>query len=319
LQHDAVLDYYGRRLATCSSDRSIKIFEVENDKHVLSETLKGHDGAVWCVSWAHPKFGTLLASSSFDGRILIWREQPAGQWTKIHDFAQHSASVNLVAWAPHEAGCILAGASSDGQVSVLEFRENTWVPTIFPAHAMGANAVSWAPSVAPGAVTSASGTQTQPLKRFVTGGSDCLVKIWDYSQENQGYSCMAELPGHSDWVRDVAWAPTILSKSYIASASQDKSVKIWTTSSPNPSAGTYLKLPTKAPICFGGSTWLGNALLTFDLGDWTPTTLSFDAVAWRVSWSLSGNVLAVSTGDNKVSLWKERLAGGWENVKTIEE
>jgi protein transport protein SEC13 len=54
-------------------------------------------------------------------------------------------------------------------------------------------------------------------------------------------------------------------------------------------------------------------------GDWTATTLNFDAVAWRVSWSLSGNVLAVSTGDNKVSLWKERLSGGWEMVKTIDE
>ncbi|OCK95698.1 uncharacterized protein K441DRAFT_555970, partial [Cenococcum geophilum 1.58] len=29
----------------------------------------------------------------------------------------------------------------------------------------------------------------------------------------------------------------------------------------------------------------------------------------RVSWSLSGNVLAVSSGDNKVTLWKEDLKG----------
>jgi len=42
VQHDAVLDYYGRRLATCSSDKSIKIFEVEGDKHTLVETLKGY-------------------------------------------------------------------------------------------------------------------------------------------------------------------------------------------------------------------------------------------------------------------------------------
>ncbi len=26
--HDAALDFYGRRLATCSSDRLIKVFEV---------------------------------------------------------------------------------------------------------------------------------------------------------------------------------------------------------------------------------------------------------------------------------------------------
>ena len=39
--HDAVLDYYGRRLATCSSDKTIKIFEIEGDQHRLIETLKG--------------------------------------------------------------------------------------------------------------------------------------------------------------------------------------------------------------------------------------------------------------------------------------
>jgi protein transport protein SEC13 len=47
--------------------------------------------------------------------------------------------------------------------------------------------------------------------------------------------------------------------------------------------------------------------------------LDFDVVVWRVSWSMAGNVLAVSGGDNRVSLWKEKLRGGWECVKTIEE
>lgn len=41
VQHDAVLDYYGRRLATCSSDKTIKIFEVDGESHKLVETLKG--------------------------------------------------------------------------------------------------------------------------------------------------------------------------------------------------------------------------------------------------------------------------------------
>lgn len=55
--------------------------------------------------------------------------------------------------------------------------------------------------------------------------------------------------------------------------------------------------------------------------EWKCTTLphNFDAPLWRVSWSLSGNVLAVSGGDNKVSLWKEDLKGEWSCVKWIEE
>ncbi len=130
----------------------------------------------------------------------------------------------------------MAGASSDGQVSVLELRENQWVTSLFNAHGMGCNAVSWSPSVAPGAVASAQQTNPAPLKRFATGGSDCLVKIWDYAQDTQSYTVTAELPGHQDWVRDVAWAPSILTKSYIASASQDKTVKIWTATAANPTA-----------------------------------------------------------------------------------
>ncbi|KAL1994284.1 hypothetical protein VTN49DRAFT_2953 [Thermomyces lanuginosus] len=292
--HDASLDYYGRRLATCSSDKTIKIFEIEGESHRLVETLKGHEGAVWCVAWAHPKFGTILASSSYDGKVLIWREQSSGaptvsgsSWSKVFDFSLHTASVNVVSWAPHESGCLLACASSDGNVSVLEFRDNSWTHQLFHAHGMGVNAVSWAPAAAPGSLVSATPGQGQQRK-FVTGGSDNLVKIWEFSQESKTYNLVQTLEGHTDWVRDVAWSPSILSKSYIASASQDKTVRIWTSDAATP-------------------------------GQWNSTVLEFDAVVWRVSWSLSGNILAVSGADNKVTLWKENLKGQWEKVKDIEE
>jgi hypothetical protein len=52
--HDAQLDYYGKRLATCSSDRAIKIFDVLGDTHQHVADLVGHQGPVWQVRRIHP-------------------------------------------------------------------------------------------------------------------------------------------------------------------------------------------------------------------------------------------------------------------------
>jgi protein transport protein SEC13 len=223
--------------------------------------------------------------------------------------------VNLVAWAPHEAGCLLASASTDGSVSVLELmgsaggQGSAFVQIAhFPAHPLGANSISWAPSMAAGSLTSASGAGSQPVRRFVTGGSDCLLKIWELTGSQGGNveaTLTHTLTGHTDWVRDVAWSSTVLRKTYIASASQDKTVRIWTSE-------TGGKLH---PI-----TVYDSRTNKYFIAEWKSVALpTFPEVVWRVSWSLSGNVLAVSTGDNRVSLWKERLSGVWELVKTIEE
>lgn len=254
-----------------------------------TSSRRRHEGAVWCVSWAHPKYGNILASSGYDGKVFIWREQQ-GSWQRIFDFALHKASVNIVSWSPHESGCLLACASSDGSVSVVEFKDNNFDHAAFPAHGLGVNSVSWAPATIPGSiVSSAPGPGATGNRRFVTGGCDNLVKIWVYDPATSGYKLEREpLTGHSDWVRDVAWSPTVLQKSYIASASQDKTVRIWTSDPASP-------------------------------GQWNSKVLNFDAPVWRVSWSLSGNVLAVSGGDNKVTLWKENLRGDWDIVKTLEE
>ena len=124
--HDSQFDYYAKKLATCSSDRTIKIFEVAGDKYHLVSTLTGHEGPVWQISWAHPKFGILLASCSYDGSVIVHRETSQNSWTKVYEHKFHDSSVNSISWAPHEYGLLLACASSDGKVSILEYKSDTW-------------------------------------------------------------------------------------------------------------------------------------------------------------------------------------------------
>ncbi|CAB4253966.1 similar to Saccharomyces cerevisiae YLR208W SEC13 Component of the Nup84 nuclear pore sub-complex, the Sec13p-Sec31p complex of the COPII vesicle coat, and the SEA (Seh1-associated) complex [Maudiozyma barnettii] len=289
LIHDAVLDYYGKRLATCSSDKTIKIFEVEGENHKLIDTLVGHEGPVWRVDWAHPKFGTILASCSYDGKVIIWKEEN-GKWSQIATHAVHSASVNSVQWAPHEYGVMLLAASSDGKVSIIEFKETgTSTPIVIDAHAIGVNSACWAP-VSYQDVESDSNKPTKELRRFVTGGADNLVKIWKYDNDTQLYVLEETLNGHSDWVRDVAWSPSVLLRSYIASVSQDRTCVIWSQEN--------------------------------NKGPWKKTEVKqdkFPDVLWRASWSLSGNILALSGGDNKVTLWKENLTGNWEPAGEVQQ
>ncbi|AOW07895.1 protein transport protein SEC13 [Yarrowia lipolytica] len=288
LIHDAVLDYYGKRLATCSSDKTIKIFEIDGDNHKLVETLRGHEGPVWQVSWAHPKFGSIIASASYDGKVFIWREEN-GRWTNIAQH-QHNASVNSVVWAPQEYGPLLLCASSDGNVSVVEFKEGgNCEATTFAAHDVGANSASWAPPAVSGSLIQPINGKASNNIRIVTGGCDNLVKIWKYDPSSKTYVIEETLSGHKDWVRDVAWSSSVLSKSYIASASQDKTVIVWTQE--------------------GNQPWKKKLL----------QDIPFPDVVWKVSWSLSGNVLAVSGGDNKVTLWKENLTGEWESAGVVEE
>ena len=157
------------------------------------------------------------------------------------------------------------------------------------------------------------------VKSFVSGGCDNMLKVWRFDeargvwaveQVRQGYGglpqdcvllCLASLHccsilhglqalgGHSDWVRDVAWAPNLgMPANTIASAGQDGKVLIWTQSEPG--------------------------------GTWTPKLLTdFKTVVWRVSWSVFGNVLAVSDASGAVSLWKEALDGDWTQIQRVAE
>jgi protein transport protein SEC13 len=240
-----------------------------------------HEGPVWQVAWLHPKFGNVLAACSYDRRVLIWKEDTPNQWHVVYQYAEHELSVNGLSWAPHTAGCRLACASSDGRLSVLSANAaGGWSADAFAAHQIGVNCVAWAPhDFAAGA---------EPTQRLASGGCDNLIKIWKFDAASSRWVCEHDLALHSDWVRDVAWAPRVGKERTLASCAQDGVVVIWTQRA--------------------------------DSEAWQPRVLpKFNDVVWRVSWSLTGGILAVSGGDNKVTLWKEEADGAWALLSTLDE
>lgn len=251
---------------------------------------------MWQVAWAHPMYESLLASASYDHRVIIWKES-GGKWAKLSEQALHEASVNSVAWAPYQYGCILASASSDKSIAVLRFgADGAALPRrIAAAHEQGANAVSWAPATRPAALLAdgAAAPGLPPL-RLASAGNDNTVKLWRETPEGE-WELERALEGHADWVRDVAWAPGLASPHpTIASCSQ--------VPPHSPSLSPPLLSSAPLPPLQDKRVLIWRSV-EGDAGSWSRTLLhTFPDVVWHVSWSLCGSILAVSSGDNKVHI-----------------
>ena len=192
--------------------------------------------------------------------------------------------------------------------------DGTWDASLFAAHNIGVNSISWAPSIIPSSLMAPQGANNsqQPasgpkyIKKMATGGCDNLVKIWTFNASTSQWVVEETLEGHSDWVRDVAFAPGMgLPRTYLASAGQDRTVVIWTQDALGQAWNKKVLNPEPYLSSSAGE------------GMQQATEGKFPDVVWRVSWSVTGNVLAVSAGDGKVSLWKENLKGEWECVSEV--
>eukprot|EP00959_Pyramimonas_sp_CCMP1952_P211694 4429988-Pyramimonas_sp.AAC.1 len=155
------------------------------------------------------------------------------------------------------------------------------------AHPIGCTSVSWAPAAEPGALVSPHVSQA-PVKRLCSAGCDNTVKVWSFNEATKEWKVDQVLEGHTDWVRDAAWAPNIgLPMNTIASCGQDGLVFAWTQAE-------------------AGSPWKSRLIQDFKVP------------VWRVSWSVTGSLLAVSDGNNVVTLWKEQLDETWVQVSTVQ-
>ena len=203
--HDVAYDYFGRRVAVCSSDQWIRIY----DDSVKTAEWKAHGGSIWRLTWAHPEFGQVLASCSFDRKICIWEERGDTEestlasnaaWRLARELQDSRDSVNHVTFAPKRWGLLLASCSADRKVRLHE------APDVMDLAGWGltaefeADAGKGRAAVAPQCVAW-NPSPTEPLM-LVIGMSDGSAILWK-QQENSD--------GTVNWVRVLAFdsAPAV--------------------------------------------------------------------------------------------------------------
>eukprot|EP01098_Paradermamoeba_levis_P006768 TRINITY_DN2819_c0_g1_i1.p1 TRINITY_DN2819_c0_g1~~TRINITY_DN2819_c0_g1_i1.p1 ORF type:complete len:314 (+),score=56.76 TRINITY_DN2819_c0_g1_i1:76-1017(+) len=277
LIHDISYDFYGKRLATCSSDQKIQIWDLdEKSEWTRSAELVGaHNGSIWKLAWAHPEFGQILASCSFDRTVCIWEEEEDNEgrksWQLKAKLVDSRDSVNDIKFAPRHMGLRLATCSADGFIRIYEAVDVMnlagWpLMDEFEAHKEGASCISWNPSLF-GAACLVVGTTNEHA-----------IKIWEFNDALRKWQVGAVLEGHSAPVHDVSWAPN-MGRSYhlIASASKDHTVRIWRVQT-----NEKQKFEHKQLACFD----------------------DHQSEVWRVEWNVTGTILASSGDDGTVRLWK---------------
>ncbi|XP_060056612.1 nucleoporin SEH1 isoform X1 [Erinaceus europaeus] len=301
LIHDVSFDFHGRRMATCSSDQSVKVWDKsESGDWHCTASWKTHSGSVWRVTWAHPEFGQVLASCSFDRTAAVWEEivgesndklRGQSHWVKRTTLVDSRTSVTDVKFAPKHMGLMLATCSADGIVRIYEAPDvmnlSQWSLQHEISCKLSCSCISWNPS---------SSRAHSPM---IAVGSDdsspnamAKVQIFEYNENTRKYAKAETLMTVTDPVHDIAFAPN-LGRSFHILAIATKDVRIFT-----------LKPVRKELTSSGGPTKFEiHIVAQFD---------NHNSQVWRVSWNITGTVLASSGDDGCVRLWKANYMDNWK-------
>jgi WD40 repeat protein len=188
----------GRRLATSSNDRTVRIWDTNYGSELA--VLNGHEGWVTGVAWS-PE-GQRLATVSGDCTARIWDAENGNGLIALRG---HNDDVLDVAWSPD--GERLATASRDRTARIWDTDHGAELTTLHE-HEDWVRGVAWSPD----------------SRRLATASSDRTARIWDAENGSE----LIALRGHSDEVGDVAWSPD---GKRLATASNDATARIWNSTS----------------------------------------------------------------------------------------
>lgn len=295
---DVAYDFYSKRMATCSADHTIKVFDKVADTWQLSDSWRAHDAAVVKLSWAGPEYAQVIASASHDCVVKVWEEDTSEtpgsgkRWKRKYTISDYGGPLYDIEFGSSYTGLKLASIASDGYLRIHEamdpnnlgfWTQTAEIPLLNHPTArqlQSAFSLSWARSLA--------------LKDYLA--VSVLEDAFIYCRNEAGkYVRVAELSQHKGLIRDMQWAPN-LGRSYnmIATACKDG----------------YLRLFKVTRVPGNGEEQTLNIDLVHESAD-------HNGEVWRVAWNLTGTVLSSTGDDGKIRFWKSTYTGQFQNAAVV--
>ncbi|KZV93902.1 WD40 repeat-like protein [Exidia glandulosa HHB12029] len=186
----------GRRLVSSSTDKTVRIWDIESGKTVIGP-LVGHTDLVRCVA-VH---GSRIASCSWDGTFRVW-DADSGKLVLGPITAHQGKKVYRIAYS--KDGTHIATAGADERAAIWDANTGVrWRELVGHTHVVLCVAFS------------EDGT------RLVSGSWDETVRIWDVASGE----CIGEpLTGHTRMVTAVCFSPD---GKRVFSSSYDGTIRIW--------------------------------------------------------------------------------------------
>lgn len=310
----------GKLLAAGSSNGEVRIWQVTDDKQILS--YQGHLDWVWSVAFSPNS--NVIASSDDNQMVHLWSVSTGQCLNILHG---HTDWVRAVAF--NSDGNVLATASDDQTVRLWDLSTGKCFNTL-EGHTNWVRSLAFSPS---GRIL-ASGCYDQTVRLWDTMTGECLktfkghtdfvggvafspdddtlasashdhtVRLWQISTG----TCLKTLRGHLDEVYSVAFSPD---GSILASAGNDRIVRLWDVNTSQCLRTLQGHVRTVWSIVFSPDSWILASggddqtirLWNVSTGRCFKTLQGYSNPLWSVAFNPNGRILASGGTDPIIRLW----------------